>query len=396
MIIAILAIKKQLHHYYNPFPLDEYIREIHQSQPMKVEPNISLFTVLLLMGLFSFGQSKEIEIKTFLNDLKAEDFSGAILVAHNDQIIEKRAFGLASMEYGIKNTVDTKFNLASITKMITAVATLQLYDRGKVELKLPIGEYLPDYPNKLVRDSVTIHQLLTHTSGNNNFYVGEFLQSDKLKYRNISDFTPLFANDTLLSTPGSKYDYSGSGFVILGLIIEKMSGQNYYDYVKDNIFIPSGMINTTELEIDSVVQNRASGYTTFFGESKILKKNDYYLSKASPAGFHYSTVEDLFKFSKALRNGKLLKKETTKLMFEPKVKGYNTSIGYGIDIDLRYNQTIQGHSGGWYGIHNELMDFMRDNYTVIIVSNIDDGGKTGTSMVADFFKVLIAGKEIEK
>lgn len=387
MIIAILAIKKQLHHYYDPFPLDEYIREIHQSQPMKVEPNISLFTVLLFMGLFSFGQSKEIEIKTFLNDLKAEDFSGAILVAHNDQIIEKRAFGLASMEYGIKNTVDTKFNLASITKMITAVATLQLYDRGKVELKLPIGEYMPDYPNKLVRDSVTIHQLLTHTSGNNNFYVGEFLQSDKLKYRNISDFTPLFANDTLLSTPGSKYDYSGSGFVILGLIIEKMSGQNYYDYVKDNIFIPSGMINTTELEIDSVVQNRASGYTTFFGESKILKKNDYYLSKASPAGFHYSTVEDLFKFSKALRNGKLLKKETTKLMFETKVKGYNTSIGYGIDIDLRYNQTIQGHSGGWYGIHNELMDFMRDNYTVIIVSNIDDGGKTGTSMVADFFKV---------
>ena len=396
MIIAILVIKKLLHHYYDPFPLDEFIREINVFQPMKVKPNILLFTVLLFMGLFSFGQSKEIEIKTFLYDLKAEGFSGAILVAHNDQIIEKRAFGLASMEYGIENTLDTKFNLASITKMITAVATLQLYDRGKVELKQPIGAYLPDYPNKLVRDSVTIHQLLTHTSGNNNFYVGEFLQLDKLRYRNISDFTPLFANDTLLSRPGLKYDYSASGFVILGLIIEKMSGQNYYDYVKDNIFIPTGMTNTTELEIDSVVRNKASGYTTFFGESKILKKNDYYLSKASPAGFHYSTVEDLFKFSKALRNGKLLKKETTKLMFEPKVKSYNTSIGYGIDIDLRYNQTIQGHSGGWYGIHNELMDFMRDNYTVIILSNIDDGGKTGTSMVADFFKVLIAGKEIEE
>ncbi|MGB5553239.1 MAG: serine hydrolase, partial [Flavobacteriaceae bacterium] len=115
-----------------------------------------------------------------------------------------------------------------------------------------------------------------------------------------------------------------------------------------------------------------------------------------PAGFHYSTIEDLFKFSKALRNYKLLKKETTELMFKPKVKGYNTNLGYGIDIDLRYNQTIQGHSGGWYGVHNELMDFMTDNYTVILLSNIDDNGKTGASMVADFFKELIADKQPEK
>ncbi len=363
---------------------------------MKIKPKIHLTTIILFVGIFTFGQSKDIEIKTFLDGLKVKDFSGTILVAHNDKITEKRAYGLASIEYGIENTVDTKFNIASITKMITAVATLQLYDKGKVALKQPIGEYLPDYPNTLVRDSVTIHQLLTHTSGNNNFYVGEFLQSDKLKYKNISDFVPLFANDTLLSHPGTKYDYSASGFVILGLIIEKVSGQNYYDFVRDNIFIPIGMTNTTELEIDSVVKNKATGYTTFFGESNILKRNDYYLSKASPAGFHYSTIEDLFKFSKALRNSKLLKKETTELMFKPKVKGYNTSLGYGIDIDLRYNQTIQGHSGGWYGVHNELMDYMKDNYTVIIMSNIDDGGETGTSMVADFFKVLIADKKKEK
>ena len=100
----------------------------------------------------------------------------------------------------------------------------------------------------------------------------------------------------------------------------------------------------------------------------------------------------MFNFSKALRNGTLLKTQTAKLMFTPKVKGYNTHIGYGMDIDLRYNQNIQGHSGGWYGIHCELMDFMKDEYTVVILSNIDDGGKTGTSKVADFFKGLIADK----
>jgi len=147
--------------------------------------------------------------------------------------------------------------------------------------------------------------------------------------------------------------------------------------------------------VDSIVKNKASGYTSQFGQNKNLKKNEYYLTKASPAGFYYSTVEDLFKFSKALRNHKLLTKETTDLMLEPKVKGYNTHLGYGIDIDNRYNQTIIGHSGGWYGIHCELMDFMNDHYTVVILSNIDDGGKTGASKVADFFKNLLAGKELK-
>ncbi|MBD0851963.1 serine hydrolase domain-containing protein [Maribacter arenosus] len=361
---------------------------------MNIRLKIYNITIFLFIGMLAFGQSKNIGIKNFLDSLEPSDFSGAILVAYNDSIIEKRAYGLASIEFGIKNRVDTKFNIASITKMITAVATLQLYEKGKVGLKRPIGEYLPDYPNKLVRDSVTIHQLLTHTSGNNNDL--DFWKTNNLKYKNVSDFAQRFENDTLLSKPGTKYDYSGSGFIILGLIIEKVSGQNYYDYVRQNIFIPAEMENTGELEIDSVVGNKASGYTTLFGEINIPKRNEYYLSKASSAGFHYSTVEDLFKFSKALRNGKLLKKEITELMFEPKVKGYNTNLGYGIDVDLRYNQTIQGHSGGWYGVRGELMDFMEDNYTVVILSNMDDNGKTGASMVADFFKTLIADKQKEK
>ncbi len=360
---------------------------------MNIQRKFLLITIILFTGIYAFGQSKDSEIKIFLDNLKSNDFSGTILVAHKDKITEKRAFGLASIEYEIKNNVETKFNIASISKMITAVATLQLYEQGKLKLNIPIGEYLSDYPNKLVRDSVTIHQLLTHTSGLNNFYVADIKKIRNSEYKKTSDFVTLFVNDSLLSKPGTKYDYSGTGFVILGLIIEKISGKNYYDYVRDYIFKPAEMSNTTELEIDSIVSNKASGYTSMFGETKILKKNDYYLTKASPAGFHYSTVNDLFNFSKALRNGNLLKKETAELMFEPKVKGYNTNLGYGIDIDLRYNQIIQGHSGGWYGIHCELMDFMEDNYTIVILSNIDDGGKTGASKVADFFKELISDKK---
>lgn len=353
-----------------------------------------LTLVLMFIVLITFGQSKDKAIATFLDDLKEVDFSGTVLVARDNQIIEKRAYGYASVEYGVKNKVDTKFNIASITKMFTAVSTLQLFEKGLLELNAPVGTYLPEYPNTLVRDSVTIHQLLTHTSGNNNNIM--FYEANNLNFTEVADFARFFENDTLLSKPGTKYDYSGAGYIILGLIIENISQQNYYEYVTQHIFEPAQMSNSFELPIDSIIQNKASGYTTLFGESKIPKRNDYYLTKTSPAGFHYSTVADLFKFSKALRGGRLLNKATTELMFEPKVKGYNTNLGYGIDIDLRYNQTIQGHSGGWYGIHNELMDFMGDNYTVVVLSNFDDDGKQGATKVINFFKTLIAEMKIEE
>ncbi|WP_298247272.1 serine hydrolase [uncultured Christiangramia sp.] len=353
--------------------------------------------LLLLTFIFnlSHSQSTNSQIKKYLDNIDGSEFSGVVLVAEKDEIIDKRAYGLSSIEYDVENKIDTKFNIASITKMFTAVAALQLYEQDKLDLKQPIGIYLPDYPNETVRNSVTVHQLLTHTSGLNNFFVTDLDKIKNSDYQKISDFVPLFVNDTLLSKPGTKYDYSGTGFVVLGLIIEKVSGESYYEYIRKNILEPSNMMETSEIQVDSIVKNKASGYTSGFGQNDNLKKNEYYLSKASPAGFYYSTVEDLFKFSKALRNHKLLNKETTDLMLEPKVKGYNTHLGYGIDIDNRYNQTIIGHSGGWFGIHGELMDFMDDNYTIVILSNIDDGGKTGASKVADYFKSLLAGKELD-
>ncbi len=361
--------------------------------------NILMKIKLLLFFLFLansiFSQSKNSEIKAYLNSLKDSDFSGTILVAQNDSIIKQSAFGLSSIEYNVKNSIDTRFNIASITKLFTAIATLQLFENGKLNLHKPIGTYMPDYPNEKVKRTVTVHQLLTHTSGLNNFYVNDLNKMKNQGYELVSDFMPLFVNDTLLSTPGTKYNYSGSGFVVLGLLIESVSGENYYKYVENHILKPSGMKNTSAIQVDSVVKNKASGYTSQFGQNNTLKKNDYYLTKASPAGFYYSTIDDLFKFSKALRNHLLLTEATTKLMLEPKVKGYNTHLGYGIDVDNRYNQTIIGHSGGWYGIHCELLDFMKDNYTVVILSNIDDGGHSGASNVADFFKGLIANKELE-
>ena len=351
-----------------------------------------LFSITLIStsNLYSQNNKKlDSEIASFLDKLKPETFSGVILVGKNDSLFEERTFGYSNVEDKIGIDKNTKFHIASITKSFTAVGILQLYEQGKIELNTPIGNYLDSYPNQRVLDSVTIHQLLTHTAGTKAIYGEEYQMSNKNRYRELEDYLPLFANDSLNFPPGSKYEYNGGGFVLLGLIIQNVTGENYYDYLKKNIFEPIGMNHTKPLEIDGVNYNTADGYSIYLREDKSFAKNDYLISKASGASGYYSTAEDLFKFSKALRGYKLLNKETTDLMLEPKVKGYNTHLGYGIDIDKRYKETIIGHSGGWYGIRCEWMDFTDSNYTVIILSNFDNDGQQD---VSDFFKSKISGK----
>ena len=349
-----------------------------------------LFSITLIStsNLYSQNSKKlDSEIASFLDTLKPETFSGTILVGKNDSIVEERTYGYSNIENKIRIDKNTKFHIASITKSFTAVGILKLYEQGKVDLNKPIGNYIENYPNQRVLDSVTIHQLLTHTAGTKAIYGEEYQKSNKNRYRELEDYLPLFANDSLNFTPGSKYEYNGGGFVLLGLIIQNVTGENYYDYLKKNIFDPLGMDHTKALEIDGVNYNTADGYSIYLREDKSLAKNDYLISKASGASGYYSTAEDLFKFSKALKEFKLLNKETTELMLEPKVKGYNTHLGYGIDIDQRYEETIIGHSGGWYGIRCEWMDFRDSNYTVIILSNFDNDGQQD---VSDFFKSKIS------
>ncbi len=357
---------------------------------MRVRIKVTL--ILMFFVLSGYSQSASSKIKSFLDHLESKDFSGTILVAKNDSIVQKRAYGLANKELDVKNEIDTKFNIASITKTFTAVAILQLYEQGKLDLNIPIGNYLADYPNEKVRESVTISQLLTHTAGLPNFYVTNFLDRCKFEFKEVEDFVPLFVNDTLLSEPGTEYNYDAAGYVLLGLIIEEVTGENYYDYLKENIFQKANMSNTDAYEVDAIVKNKASGYTFVSDTTKTLKNNIYYLSKASPGGFHYSTVEDLFNFNKALFNNKLISRKTLELMIKPRVKGYNTHLGYGIDVDQRYNETILGHSGGWYGISGEIIYLPESNYTITILSNVDSDMDSGQVMVSGFFKDLLAGR----
>ena len=353
----------------------------------------------LVFGQIASSQTNKEDkesIIDYLNNITYPEFSGVVLLADKDSVLFEKAYGYSSIEHEVDNNVNTLFNVASITKTMTAVATLQLVDKGLLDLDTPVGKYLPDYPNTTVRDSVTAYQLLTHTAGLNNFLVDDFKEMGKSNLKALKDYLPLFASKPLLFTPGSKYSYSASGYVVLGLLIEELSGRSYHQYMEGHVFERAGMKRTIAIPIDSIVKNKASGYTSYFGESDYYSKNDSYVGYANPAGFYYSTANDLYMFFDALKDYRLISEHLTKKMMSPLVKGYHTNYGFGISVDKRWEQTIVGHTGGWYGVQCELMYFEKDQITAVILSNVDTAYGKGMNKITNNIKHILANKLIPK
>ena len=322
------------------------------------------------------------ELELYLDNLSTEDkFSGAVLVAKDGVPIFKKAYGLANKNMNEANNTETKFNIASMNKMFTAVAVAQLAERGKLSFDDKISKHLPDYPDKSVADKVTVHHLLTHTSGMGNYQNDKFFQQlDRTK--TVADLLPFFANDPLAFEPGARWQYSNAGFAVLGLIIEKVSGQNYFDYVRENIFQPAGMTNTDSYEKGANIKNRAIGYTRMNppggGQSgpnaPARRENTQTLPlKGSPAGGGYSTLEDLLKFALALQNHKLLSKKFTEIVTTGKfdVGGPVGKYAYGFSDKIYNGRHIVGHNGGSVGIGANFDMFPELGYTSIILSNYD-------------------------
>ena len=304
-----------------------------------------------------------------------DNFSGVVLIAKDGAPILKEAYGLANRSFDVPNRVDTKFNLGSMNKMFTAVAVLQLAEQGRLSIEDNIIDHLPEYPNEEVAKKVSIHHLLTHTSGLGDIFTHEFYETSSDRFRDVEDYLPLFVDAPLRFEPGAQFSYSNAGFMVLGLIIEKVTGQSYFDHVMENIYQPSGMINTDAYELDYAVPNLAVGYT----KQGAKFKNNYYtnLVKGSPAGGGYSTVEDLLNFSKALLSHKLLSPEWTEMLLEGKVDFDPTSRGvkyaYGFFDDRRVdNHRVVGHGGGAPGVCSNLGIYLDLGYTVVVLSNSDD------------------------
>lgn len=199
------------------------------------------------------------QIETFMNKLAAADaFSGTLLIAKDGKPVFKKAYGLASKAYNVPNRMDTKLNIASVGKLFTAVSIMQLIEQNKLSLTDTVGKILPDYLNKQAAEKITVHHLLSHSSGMGDMHGTEYI-CRKGVLRQVRDYFPLFVNESLNFEPGERMQYSNVGYILLGAIIEKVSGENYFDYVRNHIFKPSGMTDTDFYESDIDTPNLATG-----------------------------------------------------------------------------------------------------------------------------------------
>lgn len=335
------------------------------------------------------------QVKAYVGQLVAEEkFSGALLIAKAGQPILTQAFGLASIAHQTPNRIDTKFNLGSMNKMFTAVAIAQLAEQGKLAFNDPIAKHLPDYPNQAVATKVTIHHLLTHTSGLADYFNDKFMEASRARFRTVQDFFPLFVDEPLQFAPGSRWAYSNSNFIVLGAIIEAVSGQAYFDYVREQIYQPAGMINTDAYELDHEIPNLATGYTRAPGESEWRNNLFEHVIKGGPAGGGYSTVEDLLRFAQALTEHRLLSAESTVLITTGKVAiphRDDAQYAYGFGVETINGYRRFGHSGGFTGINSQLNIYPELGYVVVVMGNYDP---PAASRVAERIGKLITGSAI--
>lgn len=284
-------------------------------------------------------------IKDYLEaQTKADEFSGVVLVASGPRVIFHEAYGMADREKRLPNEKDTKFNLGSINKSFTRAAVHQLVRQGKLALDDPIKKYLPDYPNAEAAEKVTVRHLLNMTSGIGDFFGDRYDAAPKEKIRTLRDYLPFFADQPLAFEPGKSNKYSNGGYIVLGLIIEKVSGVDYYAYVRENIFKPCGMTDTDAFPRDAGTPNLARGYTRPQGGGARVLNFDTLPGRGSSAGGGYSTAADLLKYVLALNDKKI----------------YLPDAANGLGI-----------SGGAPGINSALEWDPRSGYTVVVLTNFD-------------------------
>jgi CubicO group peptidase (beta-lactamase class C family) len=301
-----------------------------------------------------------------------DELSGAVLIAKDDRVLFSHAYGLADRKPRIPNTIRTRFRIGSMNKMFTATAILQLVKTGKVKLTAPLGTYLPDYPNHEVATKVTIHQLLTHTGGTGDIFGPDF-DAHRKELRTLADYVKLYGKRGPEFKPGSQWAYSNYGFVLLGAVIERVTGHSYYDYVQEHIYAPAGMTRTGSLPEDHAVPDRSIGYTKAPGTTAWAPNTDTLPYRGTSAGGGYSTVEDLVRFAHALLSHKLLSPDATKLLITGKVKdGPGTGYAYGFEDarDADGNGWV-GHGGGAPGMNGDLKIYPKSGYVVAVLTNLD-------------------------
>lgn len=300
---------------------------------------------------------------------EAGQFSGAVLVARGEDVIHAQAVGLADRKTRREITPDTPINLGSINKMFTAIAIAQLQAAGKLDWQDTVGRHLPSFPNARIRDHVTIHQLLTHTSG-----VGSYWNDAHTARRSTlasqQAFLETFVDQPLLFEPGKGTEYSNGGPVILGLIIEALSGTDYYSYIRKNIYQPAGMKNADHFRRDDTRAGIAQGYfKTAAGEWK--DNSDDLSLRGSAAGGGYASARDLHAFARALGEGRILSRAQLENLWNVRIQTGPVGYGYLFSVGNTSGKRWVGHNGGAPGISAEFIYYPNDGLAIIVLANQD-------------------------
>jgi CubicO group peptidase (beta-lactamase class C family) len=299
-------------------------------------------------------------IQSYVTD---KQFMGSVLVAQHGHILLNKGYGYANLEWQIPNTPTTKFRIASLTKQFTAVAILLLEEQIKLKLSDCINKYMPDAPSAW--DKVTLFHLLNHTSGIPNYTRFPDFASFTTIMKTPEQQIDFFRNKPLNFQPGSNFEYNNSGYVLLGYIIEKISGQSYADFMDNNIFKPLDMNNSGYDSHSTILLHRASGYMV----SPDGLCNADYLDMSIPyaAGSLYSTTEDLLLWEQRLFEGKILSSASLKKMTEP----FKNNYGFGVRIYSLDGHKSITHAGGTSGFNTKLIYSPDDKLTVVVLANLN-------------------------
>jgi len=356
---------------------------------------ITTAVILLASIHLSIGQTKAEEVDKLLKLYQEYGkFNGSALIAEQGKVVYKSGIGMANMEWDIENMTDTKHRLGSITKQFTAMLVLQLAAEGKLDLHASISEYLPDYPNGH-DPQITTHHLLTHTSGIPNYtsFPGFFNDQSRDPYT-PDEFIKKFEDKKLDFTPGEKFKYSNSGYFLLGVIIEKVSGNTYEAMLQEKIFTPLNMNDSGYDHHGAILKNRATGYEKR-GQEYV---NSSYLDMSIPyaAGSLYSSVEDLYLWDQALYTNQLLSKEYMELYFKPYIPAFGSSsyaYGWGVGYSKIGNTTDSiytiSHGGGINGFNTNISRSPSDKSLIVLLNNT---GGAPLNQMTQSIRAILKGK----
>jgi CubicO group peptidase (beta-lactamase class C family) len=341
--------------------------QVRPARPPKGLPELPPLTVEQAKG----------ELESYLDRLaEAEVFSGTALLARSGEVLFEAARGIAERNNSVAMRPDTKLNLGSMNKMFTAVVVGQLADEGKLSFQDPVSKFLGGKSwTRADLSKVRIEHLLSHTSGLGSYFNESYRRTARQLLRRVDDYKPLVADETLAFEPGTKWQYSNTGFLLLGAVIESVTGKDYFDVVRERVYRKAGMKDTDCYDVDRVVPNLAVGYSRErTGQGVRWSANTFeHVIRGGPAGGGYSTARDLLAFAEAMRQGKLVTEATRDQLWSAKPDLSSPEYGFGFGIAKDSLGRSVGHSGGFPGISSVLDIHPDTGWTIVVLSNVDEG-----------------------